>query len=137
MLDLGRVEEVRSLLANGLSQRATSRQSGVSRGTVAAIYHGRWAPRLGRRHEAMSDGDLGPLPNPKQAAAIKARAREAAARKSPESIRRLFAQHGPPELDLRPDEQAEYIRVRQRQGRWPPAEENEEDASEQIDPRAA
>jgi len=111
-LTLAKVHEIRSLLAAGLSQRRTAIEARASRGSVANIYHDRWALRLRERIKAREESAV-PL-SPQESAAVIARARRAAARKAPESIRDLFATHGPPRLELRPDEQAGYIRLRRR-----------------------
>ncbi|MCE9604543.1 MAG: hypothetical protein K8U03_06510 [Planctomycetia bacterium] len=54
------VEEIRRLLAEGkLSQRAISKQTGISRGTITAISMNRRNERVPRREEPL-DADLGP-----------------------------------------------------------------------------
>jgi len=130
MLPLVAVDEVRGLLAEGRSQRATARATGVSRGTVAAIAHDRWAPLRGERRRRAA---AGPIVPPSSAELISA-ARRAAANRGPEPLRELFAS-STPTLELRPNERHEYLEVRKRlraQGELPPEEEIAE-----PDPRAA
>ena len=63
MLDPAIVDEVKRLIAEGqLSQRGIARQTGVSRGSVGLIFHGRRRDRPARRDE---DDLLGPLSGPK------------------------------------------------------------------------
>ena len=114
MLTLARVAEVEALLACGRSQRAASRETGVSRGTVAAIRHGRWGLMYRERMAARPEQTPAMAMTPARSAAVVAAARKAATHMTGESIRDLFAKHGPPELDLRPSEHARYIEVRRR-----------------------
>jgi predicted nucleic acid-binding protein len=111
------VNEVRYLLGEGLGQRATARTTGVSRGTVAAIAHDRWAPVRGDR---AGQGIAPPV-----SAEVIAAARRAAARRGPEPLRELFAQ-GAPALDLRPHDRHGYFEVRKKlraEGELPPGDD--------------
>lgn len=114
-LRLAKVEEIRCLLAAGFSQRRVAREASVSRQTVSNILHGRWAPLLWARIEdQLTEEEPGPQITPAQAKRIRSRAREAARHKRPESLQKLFAEHGPPGLELKPDDQAGYIRLRRK-----------------------
>jgi len=62
MIPQGRANEIRRLLASGThSLRGIARATGTSRGTVAAIAHGRWRERPPGPPDANAEETLGPI----------------------------------------------------------------------------